>query len=402
MTAPSFSSPAYDNESNAWKLMTTDLVTVIIAFVLVLGRMYKKCFITKYPGWEDCCSVLALLIAIARVVGDFLGMHISIRYGETYQHSPRVLFESFGHRSNSAPSQATPPDRHPQLVTVDGLLYVVSITIAKFAILIFLYRIFKVSSKFRYTSWAVGAIMAVWALITVLLVCFSCKPLAASFNYKLRFAPTTVRKPESYDVENIFGFCNIFVDFMLLLMPMPLLWMLHMTRAKKVGVSVIFANGAVIAAIAIVRQYILYTSPDAADPSWDIVQIKIWMTIEVNLAIICGCLPVLQPLFRKLPLLPPFLPSHLRSRFTGGHSAMEQSSWPQKLSGPRHAGGPDLENVQKAAWREPDEMSMSGSSAQSISHQQRQQYPMVQSALEPARVRNDGSGYEGSLRGLAL
>ena len=171
--------------------------------------------------------------------------HISIRYGETYQHSPRVLFESFGHRSNSAPSQATPPDRHPQLVTVDGLLYVVSITIAKFAILIFLYRIFKVSSKFRYTSWAVGAIMAVWALITVLLVCFSCKPLAASFNYKLRFAPTTVRKPESYDVENIFGFCNIFVDFMLLLMPMPLLWMLHMTRAKKVGVSVIFANGAV-------------------------------------------------------------------------------------------------------------------------------------------------------------
>lgn len=87
--------------------------------------------------------------------------------------------------------------------------------------------------------------MAVWATITVLLVCFSCKPIAAGFNYKLRFAPTTVCKPESYDVENIFGFCNIFVDFMLLLMPMPLLWTLHMTRTKKVGVSIVFANGAV-------------------------------------------------------------------------------------------------------------------------------------------------------------
>ena len=32
-----------------------------------------------------------------------------------------------------------------------------------------------------------------------------------------------------------------------------------------------------ISAIAIVRQYILYTSPDAADPTWDIIQIKIWM-----------------------------------------------------------------------------------------------------------------------------
>ncbi|KAF6235492.1 hypothetical protein HO173_006175 [Letharia columbiana] len=114
---------------------------------------------------------------------------------------------------------------------------------------------------------------------------------------------------------------------MLLLMPMPLLWTLHMTRAKKIGVSIVFANGGVIAAIAIKRQYILYTSPDAAGPSWDIVQIKDWITIEVNLAIICGCLPGLQPLFRKIPLLIPFLPFHLRSKFSGGHSAMEHSSW---------------------------------------------------------------------------
>lgn len=87
--------------------------------------------------------------------------------------------------------------------------------------------------------------MGVWATISVLLVCLSCKPLAASFNFKLRFAPTTVCKPESYDVENIFGFCNIIVDFMLLLMPMPLLWKLQMTRTKKTGVAVVFANGAV-------------------------------------------------------------------------------------------------------------------------------------------------------------
>lgn len=81
---------------------------------------------------------------------------------------------------------------------------------------------------------------------------------------------------------------------------------------------------------------------------------------------------------------------------------MEQSSWPKKLSGPRHAGGPDLENGRKAPWREPDEMSVSGSSVQSISHQQRQQYPMIRSALEPVKVRNDGLGGEGSVRGVAL
>ncbi len=87
--------------------------------------------------------------------------------------------------------------------------------------------------------------MTVWALVTVLLICFACRPLAATFNFKLRYAPTTVCIVFAPDVENIFGFCNIFVDFMLLLMPIPLLWTLHMTRAKKIGVSIVFANGAV-------------------------------------------------------------------------------------------------------------------------------------------------------------
>ena len=46
-------------------------------------------------------------------------------------------------------------------------------------------------------------------------------------------------------MENGFGVCNIFADFMLLIMPMPLLWTLYMSEAKNIGVSVVFANGAV-------------------------------------------------------------------------------------------------------------------------------------------------------------
>ena len=38
--------------------MTTDLATVIIAFLLVIGRLYTKCFITRSPGWEDCKIML--------------------------------------------------------------------------------------------------------------------------------------------------------------------------------------------------------------------------------------------------------------------------------------------------------------------------------------------------------
>ena len=131
-----------------------------------------------------------------------------------------------------------------KLFATDGLLYIVSITLAKLAILLFLYRIFRVVPKFRYTAWAVGTIATLWAFISVLLIIFSCRPVPAAFRLSIRLRPTTVCTISAPKVTIVFGICNIFVDFMLLIMPMPLLWTLHMTAAKKLGVCIIFANGA--------------------------------------------------------------------------------------------------------------------------------------------------------------
>ena len=142
-------------------------------------------------------------------------------------------------------AKTTTSNRCEQLVVADGLLYVASVTFAKLAILIFMYRIFKIVPKFRYTGWTIGIIMSLWALISILLVSFSCRPVRAAFVYSVRARPTTVCPISAPKVEIVFGFCNIFVDFVLLIMPMPLLWTLHMTKAKKIGVSVVFANGAV-------------------------------------------------------------------------------------------------------------------------------------------------------------
>ena len=92
MSGPAVGSPAYNNESIGWQLITTGLVSISIAFVLVIARLYTKFFLTKSPGWEDCRllrphaylplelmlhgtghSVIALLLAVGRVVGDSFG-----------------------------------------------------------------------------------------------------------------------------------------------------------------------------------------------------------------------------------------------------------------------------------------------------------------------------------------
>lgn len=82
--------------------MTTDYITVSIAFILVVGRLCTKFFITKSPGWEDgkallchACvlfgltmygtgfSVCALIIAIGRVVGDAFGKYTFVHSSDS-------------------------------------------------------------------------------------------------------------------------------------------------------------------------------------------------------------------------------------------------------------------------------------------------------------------------------
>ena len=211
--------------SLGWRLLATDTSTITLASIFVIIRMYTKIGITRVTGWEDYLCILAIATAIGRTALSWVGVR-DYRLGQPFM-------------------TLTPRDLQGFLLTVaiDGLLYIVAITLAKLSILVFLYRLFGIDKTFRYTAWIVGFIISVWGLLSLLLSIFSCRPLVATFNIKVRMDPRTVCKPEDYNVENVYGFCNILADFALLIMPMPMLWKLHMPTAKKVGVGIVFANG---------------------------------------------------------------------------------------------------------------------------------------------------------------
>ncbi len=130
-----------------------------------------------------------------------------------------------------------------QMLAVDGYLYVVAITLAKASLLLFLYRIFHVDRRFRIAAWVVGGILGIWATVTVFLAVFACRPVKASWNLKLLKDPKTKCEPKAWNVENIYGFCNIITDFALIIMPLPLVWRMQMDRKKKIGVGLVFASG---------------------------------------------------------------------------------------------------------------------------------------------------------------
>ena len=174
---------------------------------------------------------------------------------------------------------------------------------AKLSLLLFLYHVFRVDKRFRIVAWITGIVLLVWSIVTILMAIFACRPVSASWNLKQYMDPRTVCKPQAYEVLNIYGFCNVVTDVLLIFMPVPLIWNMQTNRRKKIGVALVFATGSLyvspilrrdatyidigsVCAVAIVRQYFAYTHAQVDDPSWEIVKNKIWSKLLKTYAFI--------------------------------------------------------------------------------------------------------------------
>ncbi|TGO62744.1 hypothetical protein BOTNAR_0109g00200 [Botryotinia narcissicola] len=150
-----------------------------------------------------------------------------------------------------------------KLVYVTQMLYGPQVFAAKVAILLLLSRIFGVSNKMLWAIRALIGLMALYyvpATATKILICW---PVA-------HFWDPLARKGTCLNENSIFlADCvmSIVSDFTILFLPIPLIWELKTRTMRKIGASIVFGAGIFIA--------------------------------EVNIGIICGCLPFL-PSFIKM------------------------------------------------------------------------------------------------------
>ncbi|KAL8761230.1 MAG: hypothetical protein Q9184_002634 [Pyrenodesmia sp. 2 TL-2023] len=309
-------SPNYYNNppSNAWMVNLTDSVGLVLVTLAVFARCYTKFSIIKAPGWEDYICIAAYAIYVTFVALHFVH---HLHYGggrHTIDIPPEYLYDFFWTK------------------VVANYLYIIGCTLAKFSLLLFLYRIFSVSFRFRLASWALGAVLAIWTSVTMLLCIFACRPIVASWVVRIYLAPSTHCPIKVPNVTTIHGFCNVLTDFALLFLPVPMVWNLHVTTKKKVGLAAVFATGVFICAVSIVRQHILYNTNKVGD-NYYTKQVMVWMDIEFSFSIIVATLPVLTPLFKRLSVLSVWLPA-LRSKITRSKRSTPSNSKYSKNSGP--------------------------------------------------------------------
>jgi len=90
------------------------------------------------------------------------------------------------------------------------------------------------------------------------------------------------------------------LDFFVWAVPLPSLYHLRLPLSQRLAVIALFSFGLVVISAGCIRIYWLhYVLEETYDVTWYCFQLWIWTAVEVQLGIICGCVPWLKPLFKS-------------------------------------------------------------------------------------------------------
>ena len=146
----------------------------------------------------------------------------------------------------------------------------------------------------------------------------------------------SIADPTCISIETIYlasAPVNIATDLAILVLPIPMLTALLLPRRQKTILVLTFLLGAFVTVIDVVRIYVMQlavTSLDmlprlkltSLDFSYDASMALMWSAVEVNVGIICACIPTLRPLVKRL--VPEMVSEGNHS--SGQHELVEVSS----------------------------------------------------------------------------
>ncbi|PVI00618.1 hypothetical protein DM02DRAFT_628343 [Periconia macrospinosa] len=92
---------------------------------------------------------------------------------------------------------------------------------------------------------------------------------------------------------------NFRSDWLLLLLPIPVVWSLQLGQRTKIIICSLFALGGAVCVISIVRVSKAHDLK-GVDPTWNYVPVQALSTIEGSIGVLAACMPTWRPLFRSL------------------------------------------------------------------------------------------------------
>ncbi|KIW48242.1 uncharacterized protein PV06_00849 [Exophiala oligosperma] len=244
----------------------------------VLVRFVARIAFVKHVGPDDGLIVLAWGAAVALAVVAH------------QQSNDNVSSRSSSSSSSSSEAGSGMTTLLKQLWS-SNLTYNLAVLLLKDSLLLQYLR-FSKDIGYRRACWALGAIITIYGVTAFFVGIFSCQPINFSWNNKVSGGRCI----------NFLAFWlfnasfNSATDIIVFVLPIPVLRALQLPRQQLCILSCIFVLGLFVCIASIIRLTAVYSAivTQKNDPS-----IAVWSTVEVNVGIICACLPSIRHLLAQ-------------------------------------------------------------------------------------------------------
>ncbi|KAF4989506.1 hypothetical protein FDECE_14699 [Fusarium decemcellulare] len=257
------------------------------AFCVWTLRIYGR-FLTKQYGWDDLFITLAMALSVAETVCSYYSMRLNFIGIHRYEIPPQADFV-LGQRWGF----------------VIQVLYVPILALVKTSVLLFLLRLGGQKQRVRL---AIISLLTfnICQMVAMFVGCIlQCTPIR---YFWLSMLPGDAKPQGSCVNQSVFYIASaaltIFTDILVLMLPFWIFLGLSLPFKVRAAIIGVFALGAVVTAMSILRLAWLVEInyyQDVADPNVDFsYDIRFtYSAVETNLAIMTASVPALRPLFLK-------------------------------------------------------------------------------------------------------
>ncbi|KAL6707818.1 hypothetical protein ACN47E_003718 [Coniothyrium glycines] len=194
----------------------------------------------------------------------------------------------------------------------NSLCYASSLACSKISILSFYWRLFKTSIIRIPILFLLGVSMTWWIIRTAMLT-FRCVPTEYIWNKNIEGAVCNINADQFFLATITTHFL---LDVIILVLPIAPVFRLCLRFQQKLGIVIFFLLGTIVCVASCIVLVILVRWPaNSTQIPYDYATFCIWGVVEVNIAIVSGCVPLLRPVIRRVfPNIFSAFSSHPQSR----------------------------------------------------------------------------------------
>ncbi|KAL5340231.1 hypothetical protein BJX70DRAFT_387454 [Aspergillus crustosus] len=279
LTAQNFSytTCAYPADENTLVFPVVNIVGIVVAVLAVVLRVMNR-VVGGQLGLDDYTIVASLLVAVA-----IAGVGIPLK---TYGLGKNIWTVPFNDISETM-----------KLFFVEENLYCLCVGVIKCSMLLLYLRLFP-NKALRLTIYMTLGVTIAWTTASLFSQLFSCSPIS---HYWTRWDGEHEGRCTSHNALLLaHAVINIVLDVAVMAIPMPVLIKLQMSLEKRIGMCMMFAVGIVVTVISILRLVEAVGFNTTMNPTKDFVPVGIWSLLEIDVGIMCSCMPGIRALCKRL------------------------------------------------------------------------------------------------------